>query len=60
MHQFLTKFETKLTIVKRSNLMDGIRGKIKMRKIKLEWMVLAVASALAILVKFGILTFIPW
>ncbi len=31
-----------------------------MRKIKLEWMVLAVASTVAILVKFGILTFIPW
>ena len=40
--------------------MDGIRDKIKMRRVKLEWMVLVLASTLAILVKFGILTFIPW
>ena len=40
--------------------MDGLQDKIKMRKVKLEWMVLAVASMLAILVKFGILKFIPW
>lgn len=40
--------------------MDGIQDNIKMRKVKLEWMVLVLASTLAILVKFNILTFIPW
>ncbi|MGR3310479.1 MAG: hypothetical protein ACUZ77_06850 [Candidatus Brocadiales bacterium] len=40
--------------------MDRLQNKIKMRSVKLEWMVLVLASTLAILVKLGIVKFIPW
>lgn len=40
--------------------MEVLRDKLKMRTVKLEWMVLALASTVAILVKVGILKFIPW
>jgi hypothetical protein len=40
--------------------MDGLKDTVKTRKVKLEWMVLVLASTVAILVKVGILKYIPW